>query len=439
MANREETLAERTPFAVLALMLVIPFVGAMNLASAAQATQPGLYLRQLLWFAGAVAIGLVVVWIKTSTWELLAIPIYTVVNLLLVAVLAFGTPIKGSQRWIDLGPMHLQPSELAKIATILMVARTFGRVRVEGGYTLRRLFMPLNLTRPLGAFAVLLLRWRKQGQKAEQFAAGLLDEAPSIDPSWLKTTLLVALAVWALVAVFVLIREGFHTRRIVAPVDVVLASFGLILIEPDLGTSLIVLSIAGAQILFCKVRTSSLAIASVVGVAVVLGAWQFVLKDYQKKRVETFLNPENDLQGAGYHASQSMIAIGSGGVVGKGHFEGTQTQLSFLPENHTDFVFSVLAEEWGFVGGTVLILLFLLLVVAILRLGRNQTEPFAALVAVGAAAMIFCHVVINIGMVTGLLPVVGVTLPFISYGGSSMVTMVFAVALAVNTAIWRRG
>jgi cell division protein FtsW (lipid II flippase) len=439
MANREESFVSRFPWPVLLLTILIPCVGALNLASAAQATRPNLFLQQLMWLGGALVIGAIVVWIKTSTWELMAIPIYVVVNGLLVLVLLVGTAIKGSQRWLDLGPMNLQPSELAKISIILIVARTFGRYRVDGGYTLRQLFRPLNLSRPLGVVAVLFLRWHKQGKQAEQFAAGVLTEAPSADPAWLKTTLLVGLGMWALVGIAVLLREGVHARRILAPVDVVLATFVLILIEPDLGTSLIVISIAGAQILFCKVKPTSLAIASVAGIVVILGAWQFVLKDYQKKRVETFLNPENDLQGAGYHSSQSMIAIGSGGVVGKGHFEGTQTQLSFLPENHTDFVFSVLAEEWGFVGGTVLILLFLLLVISILRVGRNHTEPFAALVAVGAAAMVFCHVVINIGMVTGLLPVVGVTLPFVSYGGSSMITMVVAVALSVNTAVWRRG
>jgi cell division protein FtsW (lipid II flippase) len=438
MSNREESFVARFPWAILLLTILIPTVGALNLASAAQATRPDLYLQQLLWLLGALLVGGAVVWVKTSTWELLSLPLYVVVNGLLVLVLLVGTTIKGSQRWLDLGPMNLQPSELAKITVLLIVARTFGRYRVEGGYTLRQLFRPLNLSRPIGVVAILALRWRKQGVQAEQFAAGLLPEAPSSDPAWLRTTLLVALGMWVLAGVFVLLREGIHARRIVAPVDVVLVTFGLILIEPDLGTSLIVLSIAGAQILFCKVRPSSLAIASVAGIVIVLGAWQFVLKDYQKKRVETFLNPENDLQGAGYHSSQSMIAIGSGGVVGKGHFEGTQTQLSFLPENHTDFVFSVLAEEWGFVGGTVLILLFLMLILALLRVGRNQTEPFAALVAVGAAAMVFCHVVINVGMVTGLLPVVGVTLPFVSYGGSSMITMVIAVALAVNTAVWRR-
>jgi rod shape determining protein RodA len=167
-------------------------------------------------------------------------------------------------------------------------------------------------------------------------------------------------------------------------------------------------------------------------------AWKFVLHDYQKNRVLTFLDPEADIQGAGYHAAQSIIAVGSGQLTGKGFGEGTQTQLSFLPENHTDFVFSVLGEEWGFVGGCVLISLFFALIVLMLQGARKATDRFSALIAVGAAAMLFWHAFINIGMVTGVLPVVGVTLPLMSYGGSSMITKIMAVGLAAGAQVGRR-
>jgi rod shape determining protein RodA len=163
-----------------------------------------------------------------------------------------------------------------------------------------------------------------------------------------------------------------------------------------------------------------------------------LLHDYQRKRVETFINPEADIQGSGYHAAQSIIAVGSGQVTGKGWCEGTQTQLSFLPENHTDFAFSVLAEEWGFVGVTVLLACFFVLVALMLRSASKATDRFSALLAVGAAAMIFWHAFINIGMVTGVLPVVGVTLPLVSYGGSSMITKVIAIGFAVNATVQAR-
>ena len=147
-----------------------------------------------------------------------------------------------------------------------------------------------------------------------------------------------------------LAREGLHHRQLIAPMDIVLIPFALIVIEPDLGTSLIVVAIAGVMILFCGVRWQSLLIAGALGASTVVFGWNVLLKDYQKQRVETFLNPEADSLGAGYHSTQSMIAIGSGQTTGKGFMEGTQTQLSFLPENHTDFAFSVWAEEWGFFG-----------------------------------------------------------------------------------------
>ncbi|HEY1100779.1 MAG TPA: FtsW/RodA/SpoVE family cell cycle protein, partial [Myxococcota bacterium] len=196
--------------------------------------------------------------------------------------------------------------------------------------------------------------------------------------------------------------------------------------------------IAATQILFAGMRWRDLVVSAAGGVGIAVYAWNNLLHDYQRKRVETFLNPEADIQGSGYHAAQSIIAVGSGQVTGKGWCEGTQTQLSFLPENHTDFAFSVLGEEWGFVGVTVLIVCFFSLVALMLRSASKATDRFSALLAVGAAAMIFWHAFINIGMVTGVLPVVGVTLPLVSYGGSSMITKLMAVGFAINAHVHAR-
>ena len=187
-----------------------------------------------------------------------------------------------------------------------------------------------------------------------------------------------------------------------------------------------------------RAGASAPVISAASGLGIVWYAWTNLLHDYQRKRIETFLNPEADIQGSGYHAAQSIIAVGSGQMTGKGWGEGTQTQLSFLPENHTDFAFSVLAEEWGFVGVAVLILCFFALVALMLRAASRATDRFSALLAVGAAAMIFWHAFINIGMVTGVLPVVGVTLPLVSYGGSSMMTKVLAIGFAVNAHLHAR-
>lgn len=417
----------RLPWGIIFAALTIPLIGVVNLSSASQATNPNLFLLQAAYVGVSVVVAAVIVRVRTYVLEALAYPIYVGVNVLLVLVLVAGVTIKGSQRWLDLGAFNLQPSELAKLSIILVVARYFGRYRVIGGYTLRMLFMPMNVSRPLGLVAGLIIAWDKIAEKA-----GLEDA------EWIRIVGIVLGVLWLAAGIFVLVQRGLHHTRILAPVDVVFIPFLLVLVEPDLGTSLIVLAIAGVQILFCGVRKGSLAIALVLGITTAVFAWNFVLHDYQKRRVTTFLNPEADVQGAGYHATQSKIAIGSGQLTGKGLGEGTQTQLSFLPENHTDFVFSVLAEEWGFVGALVLLSCFALLVVLMLLDARQANERFAALLNVGAAAMIFWHVFINIGMVTGILPVVGVTLPLMSYGGSSVLTQVIAIALALNARVWRR-
>ncbi len=208
--------------------------------------------------------------------------------------------------------------------------------------------------------------------------------------------------------------------------------------QPDLGTAMMVSAIAGTMILFARVKWKTLVTLSVGGVAGSLFAWSHLFKDYQKKRVLTFLNPEGDMLGAGYHASQSLIAVGSGQGTGKGWGQGTQTQLSFLPEQHTDFIFSVWGEEHGFMGGCILIALYLLLLILAVAVAMNAREKFGTYLCVGVAAMIFWHVFINIGMVTGVLPVVGVPLPLFSYGGSAMLTQVVAISLAASAQYHRR-
>ena len=163
----------------------------------------------------------------------------------------------------------------------------------------------------------------------------------------------------------------------------------------------------------------------------------FFLKGYQKRRILTFLNPDRDPLGAGYHIIQSKIAIGSGMIGGKGFLEGTQNALSFLPEQHTDFIFSVLAEEWGLMGSLLLLCLFLSLIIWGLNIAYRCRDPFGTILAVGVTAMIFWQVFINVGMTMGLMPIVGVTLPFISYGGSSVITTMICIGLLLNISMRR--
>ena len=185
------------------------------------------------------------------------------------------------------------------------------------------------------------------------------------------------------------------------------------------------------MILFVGVRWQVLLTLGLAGLVLSPFSWHF-LKDYQRQRILTFLDPSRDPLGAGYHIIQSQIAVGSGMFWGKGFLQGTQSQLHFLPEQHTDFVFSVFAEEWGFVGGATLILIYCLLILWSLQIARSCRERFGNLLALGATAMIFWQIFINISMVTGLLPVVGIPLPFFSYGGSAMLANCLIVGLLLN-------
>jgi len=212
--------------------------------------------------------------------------------------------------------------------------------------------------------------------------------------------------------------------------------FLLILRQPDLGTALIVLIIFMSIVLFVGVNWKTLSITSITGVLLLPLAW-FALKDYQKGRIITFLAPENDPLGAGYHIIQSMIAIGSGEWWGKGFLKGTQTHLRFLPEQQTDFVFSVFAEEWGFIGVLVLMILFFSLIAWGLKISLQAKDYLGTLVAFGITMFVAWSVLINVGMVLGLLPVVGVPLPFMSYGGSSVVVLLTAMGLMLNISMRR--
>jgi rod shape determining protein RodA len=231
-------------------------------------------------------------------------------------------------------------------------------------------------------------------------------------------------------------HESYTLRELFIPFLIVLAPFLLILRQPDLGTALIILIISASIILFIGVNWKSVAVALTGSLIFIPIAWHF-LKDYQKGRLITFLYPDHDPLGAGYHIIQSMIAVGSGGMFGKGFIKGSQTQLKFLPEQQTDFVFSVFAEEWGFMGAFVLLIMFMSLILWGLKIALHSRDLLGTLIAFGITALIFWEVFINIGMVLGILPVVGIPLPFLSYGGSAMIVLLTAVGLLMNVSVRR--
>ncbi len=225
--------------------------------------------------------------------------------------------------------------------------------------------------------------------------------------------------------------EKMRLKELLVPGLLVLVPVGLIIKQPDLGSGILVTLVAATMTLFVGVYWRTLAALALTLALSSPLIWS-LLKDYQRQRVLTFLNPEQDPLGAGYHILQSMIAVGSGRFWGKGFLQGTQSQLYFLPEQHTDFVFSVFAEEWGFVGSVVLLLLFTGLTLWGLQVARDCKERFGQLLALGVTALIFWQMFINLCMVTGFLPVVGIPLPLFSYGGSSLITTLLGVGFLLN-------
>ena len=224
---------------------------------------------------------------------------------------------------------------------------------------------------------------------------------------------------------------GYGFRGLVVPCLLVLTPMALIMRQPDLGTAISVGATGFAMILFAGIRPKAIVLMLIVVTLAALPAWSF-LKPYQQRRVMALLNPEADPLGSGYHIIQSKIAVGSGGLSGKGYLNGTQSQLEFLPEHTTDFVFSVLAEEWGFAGAVVLLALYFCFLYRMLRLVGRSKDMFSALLMFGVTFLVFFHVVVNIGMVVGIFPVVGIPLLLVSYGGSSVVTILFMIGLMLG-------
>lgn len=356
-------------WSLVVLIVLVASVGFLMLYSAANLDLDPWASRQMTRFAMGFVLMMVVALVDIRLLMRYAYVGYALAFVLLVAVEVKGTIGMGAQRWIDLGFLQLQPSEVMKIMLVLALARYFHGASPED---VRRL------------------------------------------------TFLVPPALLALVPAI------------------------LVLKQPDLGTALMLL-MGGAVIFFVAgVRLWVFGAVGALALAAIPIGWQF-LREYQKNRVLTFLNPERDPLGAGYHITQSKIALGSGGLFGKGFGQGTQSHLNFLPERQTDFIFTMLGEELGMVGGLVLIALYVLLIIYGLVIAVRCRHHFGRLTAVGVTTTFFLYVFINIAMVMGLIPVVGVPLPLISYGGTAMLTLMigFGILLSVHVhrdvQIGRRG
>lgn len=343
------------------LIVMVAGVGFAMLFSAAGGNIDPWAKRQIVRFGVAFGIMIVVATINIRIWLRYAYALYFLALALLVAVEVAGHVGMGAQRWISLGFVNIQPSELMKIFLILALARYYNASAIEDIGRISRLFVPIMLT-----------------------------VAPTV----------------------------------------------LILRQPDLGTAIMV-ALTGAVVLFLAgVRLWKFVVVGIAGLAAAPIAWQF-LHEYQKKRVLTFLNPETDPLGAGYHIIQSIIALGSGGLMGKGFMQGPQSHLHFLPEMQTDFIFTMLAEEFGLAGGLALIILYALILTYGMIIAARSRNQFGRLVASGITSTFFFYVFINIAMVTGLIPVVGVPLPLVSYGGTVMLTLMIGFGLVIGVGVYR--
>jgi len=251
-----------------------------------------------------------------------------------------------------------------------------------------------------------------------------------IQPSeFMKLSLVIALAKYFETEK---LTSGYRLRDLWLPFMMVMIPAGLIMVQPDLGTAMILMLVFASTMLFIKVDKRSLIILAIIGAVTLPVAYKYGLKQYQRQRIVSFINPMSDPKGSGYNSIQSMIAIGSGKFMGKGFKRGTQSQLNFLPEHHTDFIFSVFSEEHGFLGALVLLSLYTLFFLTGLNIAYVSHDKFGTLLALGIMTIFFWHIFINMGMVCGILPIVGVPLPFMSYGGSSLITSLMGIAILTN-------
>ena len=345
-------------FSYVMLILLLAAIGVVMLYSAANGDWSPWALNQLIRFGLGFAVMIVLAMIDVRFFMRYAYLFYFATLVLLVIVEVSGYVGMGAQRWINLGFMKLQPSELMKIALVLALARYFHSSSLQSIET---------------------------------------------------------------------------TKGLIAPTLLVMCPAVLVMTQPDLGTALMLIFTAGAMFFAVGVQLWKFGVLLLGALVSLPIAWN-LLHEYQQNRVLTFLNPERDPLGAGYHIIQSKIALGSGGVFGKGFLKGTQSHLNFLPEKHTDFIFTMLSEEFGMIGAVFVVVINVLIIAYSFGFALRSTSYFGKLAAIGLATNFFLYVMINMSMVLGLIPVVGVPLPLISYGGTVILSVMasFGIILSVN-------
>ncbi len=353
----------RQPWSMLIPLFMLVAFGAAVLYSAAGGSMTPYASSHLIRFGVFLVMASVIASLPRDFVRFMTYPAFIVVFLLLLAVEIIGQVNGGSQRWLDLGFMVLQPSELMKPVIVVTLAHYFSSL-------------------PVGMIA-----------------------------TW---------------------------RALVVPGVMIGLPVGLVLLQPDLGTSLAIVFGGGVVMLLAGLPMRWFVAAGLAGAAAAPLVFFFGLQDYQQRRVMTMFDPEADALGAGYHIAQSKIAIGSGGIFGKGFNNGSQSHLQYLPEPHTDFVFATMAEEWGLIGGLFVLAVFSIILRWGMNVARDSRDRFSNLLAAGMSATIFFYIAVNLLMVMGMAPVVGIPLPFMSHGGSSMMTNMICIGALMMVNRWNR-
>ena len=362
-------------------------------------TAHGNFEKQVIWGIAALIIFFIIYSLPTNSFKPIATPVYLVSLFFLIVVLLVGRKVSGAKSWLDLGFLGFQPSELAKMGTILAMATFLSRrnANIES-------FKDILIALSIGLVPVALI---------------LLE--PDMGTSIIFFGIILSIIVWkgiSLFSLFVVLSPGFVA---------IAALFGIYYF---IGALVVV----GVLLLLFKrdVFFSGSIFAMNLGAGFFADYVYKALSPHQQKRIQSFIDPMADPLGSGYNAIQAKVAIGSGGLFGKGFLKGNQTQLQFIPEQWTDFIYCVIGEEFGFIGSFLTLLLFFILFLRLLKIAANAKDEFLSLIVIGILSVYFTHFLINIGMTVGILPVIGIPLPFVSYGGSSLLVNMFMLGIVAN-------
>ena len=383
---------------VTLLLIIVGCIAIFSATTSVETDENGFFVRQILWSSAGVIVMIAISLVSIKFINRIVYGFYAFTLFLLLLVLVIGKAGQGAERWLALGPIHIQPSELAKLATILAVGKFLSERHAD-----------VNKFKYFAVSVGLIL-----------LPFLLIARQPDLGTALVFLALIIPLLYWAGL-------NWFNIFIILTPLLTMLLSFNF--------WAFMILMLSIVFVLIYSGRKPIILVAVFlmnIGVGIATPFLWGQLRPYQQQRILTFINPEKDPKGAGYQIIQSQVAIGSGGIWGKGYLKGSQTHLRFLPAQHTDFIFSVIGEEFGFIGVICILLLFLILILRCIYIASTIRGQFESLVIIGIATVILFHMIINIGMTIGVAPVTGLPLPFLSYGGSSLVSNLLMMGVVLN-------